>query len=205
MATFAYARVSSADQNLDRQIAALTPHITDRRYLYCDKASGKNFDRKAYRALVGTENTLPALQPNDTLVIMSIDRLGRDYSEIKLQWEYITHDLQCNIRVLDMPLLDTSKEQGLDGKFLADLVLQILSYVAEKERQNIKKRQREGIDVALAKGVHFGRQAITKPEGWDSVVARVRAGSLTATAAMQQLGLKRTTFYKLLQSENDVA
>lgn len=206
MATFGYARVSSTDQNLDRQVAALTPYITDQRYLYCDKASGKDFNRRAYMALVGTPTTLPALQKGDLLVILSLDRLGRNYDEIRTEWNRIVNELGADIKVLDMPLLDTSAANGnLDRKFLADLCLQILSYVAERERINIRKRQEQGIKVALEKGVHFGRTAISKPEGWDNVIARVKAGTLTATAAMQQLGLKRTTFYKLLQSENNAA
>lgn len=198
MATFGYARVSSTDQNLDRQIEALTPYITDKRYLYCDKASGKDFDRRAWRALVGTETTLPALQSGDLVVVVSLDRIGRNYTEIQQEWKHITQTLGANIKVLDMPLLDTSTDNNnLDRRFMADLVLQILSYVAERERINIKARQAQGIKIALEKGVHFGRVATQKPENWDSVIAEVEAGRLTATAAMKQLNLKRTTFYKL--------
>lgn len=198
MATFGYARVSSTDQNLDRQIEALTPYITDKRYLYCDKASGKDFDRRAWRALVGTETTLPALQSGDLVVVVSLDRIGRNYTEIQQEWKHITQTLGANIKVLDMPLLDTSTDNNnLDRRFMADLVLQILSYVAERERINIKARQAQGIKIALEKGVHFGRVATQKPDNWDSVIAEVEAGRLTATAAMKQLNLKRTTFYKL--------
>ncbi len=198
MATFGYARVSSTDQNLDRQIEALTPYITDKRYLYCDKASGKDFDRRAWRALVGTETTLPALQSGDLVVVVSLDRIGRNYTEIQQEWKHITQTLGANIKVLDMPLLDTSADNNnLDRRFMADLVLQILSYVAERERINIKARQAQGIKIALEKGVHFGRVATQKPDNWDSVIAEVEAGRLTATAAMKQLNLKRTTFYKL--------
>ena len=200
MATFGYARVSSTDQNLDRQIEALTPYITDKRYLYCDKASGKDFDRRAWRALVGTETTLPALQSGDLVVVVSLDRIGRNYTEIQQEWKHITQTLCANIKVLDMPLLDTSADNNnLDRRFMADLVLQILSYVAERERINIKARQAQGIKIALEKGIHFGRVAIAKPEGWDSVISKVKEGSMTATAAMQELNLKRTTFYKLLK------
>ena len=199
MATFGYARVSSTDQNLDRQIEALKPYITDQRYLYCDKASGKDFDRRAWRALVGTETTLPALQQGDLLVILSLDRLGRNYTEIQHEWQHITETLGANIKVLDMPLLDTStSKDNLDRRFMANLVLQILAYVAERERLNIKSRQAQGIKIALEKGVHFGRTAVQKPDGWEQVVSQVKAGSKTATAAMKELGLKRTTFYKLL-------
>lgn len=198
MATFGYARVSSTDQNLDRQVEALMPYITDKRYLYCDHASGKDFDRKAWKALVGTNETLPALQQGDLLVVLSLDRLGRNYTEIQHEWQHITQTLNCNIKVLDMPLLDTStSNDNLDRRFMANLVLQILAYVAERERINIKTRQAQGIKIALGKGVHFGRVATMKPENWDSVIAEVEAGRLTATAAMKQLNLKRTTFYKL--------
>ena len=198
MATFGYARVSSTDQNLDRQVEALMPYITDKRYLYCDHASGKDFDRKAWKALVGTNETLPALQQGDLLVVLSLDRLGRNYTEIQHEWQHITQTLNCNIKVLDMPLLDTStSNDNLDRRFMANLVLQILAYVAERERINIKTRQAQGIKIALEKGVHFGRVATMKPEKWDSVITEVEAGRLTATAAMKQLNLKRTTFYKL--------
>ncbi|MBR6833813.1 recombinase family protein [uncultured Fibrobacter sp.] len=200
MATFGYARVSSTDQNLDRQIEALTPYITDKRYLYCDKASGKDFDRRAWRALVGTETTLPALQSGDLVVVVSLDRIGRNYTEIQQEWKHITQTLGANIKVLDMPLLNTSADNNnLDRRFMADLVLQILSYVAERERINIKARQAQGIKIALEKGIHFGRVATQKPEGWDSVISKVKEGSMTATAAMTELNLKRTTFYKLLK------
>ena len=200
MAVFGYARVSTVEQNLDRQIEALKPYITDQRYLYCDKASGKDFDRRAWRALVGTETTLPALQPGDLLVVLSLDRLGRNYTEIQREWQHITQTLGANIKVLDMPLLDTStNNDNLDRRFMANLVLQILAYVAERERQNIKSRQTQGIKIALEKGIHFGRTAVQKPENWDSVIANVNAGKITATAAMKELNLKRTTFYRLLK------
>ncbi len=206
MATFGYARVSSTDQNLDRQIEALKPYITDQRYLYCDKASGKDFDRRAWRALVGTESSLPALQPGDRVVVLSIDRIGRNYSEIQSEWKHITQTLKCDIKVLDMPLLDTSiGGDNLDNRFIADLVLQILSYVAERERINIRSRQQQGIKLALERGIHFGKKAIPKPEGWDDAITQVKSGTLTATAAMRQLGLKRTTFYKLLRQDHQNA
>lgn len=202
MATFGYIRISSTDQCEARQVEALKPYITDQRYLYIDKASGKDFNRRAWRALVGTETTLPALQKGDLLVVLSLDRLGRNYTEIQHEWQHITQALGANIKILDMPLLDTStSNDNLDRRFMADLVLQILAYVAERERINIKTRQAQGIKIALEKGIHFGRTAITKPDNWDAVITEVEAGHLTATAAMKQLGLKRTTFYKLLQSK----
>ena len=141
---YGYARVSTTDQNLDRQLLQLKAVISDERYIICDKASGKDFNRKGYNTLVGSQNNAPLLRAGDLLVITSLDRLGRNYNEIRQQWEYITHTLNVDIRVLDMPLLDTSNTgESLDKRFIADLVLQILSYTAEKERAHIKERQKE--------------------------------------------------------------
>lgn len=197
--TYAYARVSSTDQNLDRQLDALRPYVKDDRYIFSDKASGKDFDRRAYLSLVGTNSTLPVLHEGDLLVIVSLDRLGRNYEEIREQWLYITTTLKVDIQVLDMPLLNTrlSGERNLDGKFISDLVLQILSYVAQKERESIIKRQRQGIDSALAKGVKFGRPSISRPANWNEVYLDWRAGRITAVQAMKLTGLTKCTFYKL--------
>ncbi len=197
--TYAYARVSSTEQNLDRQLEALRPFVKDDRYIFCDKASGKNFDRRAYLSLVGTENTLPVLHEGDLLVILSLDRLGRNYDEVKEQWQYITSTLKADIQVIDMPLLNTrvSGEKNLDGKFISDLVLQILSYVAQKERESIIKRQRQGIDCAKAKGVKFGRPNIKKPENWTEVFLDWKTGRITAVEAMKRTNLTKCTFYKL--------
>lgn len=197
---YGYARVSTIDQNLDRQLTQLREYIKDDRYIITDKASGKDFNRKGYNALVGTETTAPLLHENDLLIICSLDRLGRNYTEIKKQWEYITNTLKANIKVLDMPLLDTSTAaNNLDGRFIADLVLQILSYTAEKERENIKKRQRQGIDTAKANGKHLGRPQAQYPENWEPIYNNWKSGAITATAAMEQLEMKRTTFYKLVK------
>lgn len=197
--TYAYARVSSSEQNLDRQLQALRPFVKDDRYIFCDKASGKNFDRRAYLSLVGTPNTLPVLHEGDLLVILSIDRLGRNYEEIRTQWQYITSTIKADIQVVDMPLLNTrvSGERNLDGKFISDLVLQILSYVAQKERESIIKRQRQGIDCALAKGVKFGRPSIQKPDNWNEVYLDWRSGKITAIEAMKRTNLTKCTFYKM--------
>lgn len=198
---YGYARVSSTDQNLDRQIQQLKEIIADDRYIICDKASGKDFDRKGYNLLVGGENNAPLLRSGDLLVIASLDRLGRNYSEIKHQWEYITHTLQVDIKVLDMPLLDTrTTDQSLDKRFIADLVLQILSYTAEKERAFIKKRQMEGISIAKSKGKILGRPQATYPQEWKSNYKKWKDGEITATQCMNNLGLKRTTFYKLVKN-----
>lgn len=197
---YGYARVSTIDQNLDRQLTQLREYIKDDRYIITDKASGKDFNRKGYNTLVGTETTAPLLHENDLLIICSLDRLGRNYTEIKQQWEYITNTLKANIKVLDMPLLDTSTAaNNLDGRFIADLVLQILSYTAEKERENIKKRQRQGIDTAKANGKHLGRPQAQYPENWEPIYNNWKSGTITATAAMEQLEMKRTTFYKLVK------
>ena len=201
---YGYARVSSTDQNLDRQISQLKEYITDERFIITDKASGSNFDRKGYNLLVGSENNAPLLRENDLLIITSLDRLGRNYTEIKQQWEYITHIIKADIKVLDMPLLDTSiKEESLDKRFIADLVLQILSYTAEKERAYIKKRQREVIDIAKAKGKQLGRPQASFPIEWDKYYALWEKGEITAAQFMATLNLKRTTFYKLVKKHKD--
>lgn len=202
MNIYGYARVSTVEQNLDRQLLQLLEIVKDERFIITDKASGKDFDRKGYNSLVGTDKNAPLLREGDLLVITSLDRLGRNYTEIREQWEIITHKLKADIRVLDMPLLDTSNAaQNLDRRFIADLVLQILSYTAEKERQNIKKRQAEGIAAARIKGKQLGRPTAERPAEWNSVIAEWQAGRITARKAMQVLGLKPTTFYKLVKSE----
>lgn len=207
---YGYARVSSTDQNLQRQIELLSPHVENpERDILLDKASGKNFDRKAYNSLVGAGNTLPLLRGGDLLVIVSLDRLGRNYTEIREQWQYIVQTLKADIKVLDMPLLDTSTtSQDLDRRFIADLVLQILSYTAEKERENIRKRQRQGIDimpevngkkVSGKTGRATGRPKVEYPPQWDEIYTRWQAGDITAKVAMDTLQIKRSTFYNLVR------
>ena len=197
---YGYARVSSADQNLDRQIEMLKTYVEDESYIFCDKASGKDFNRKEYNGLAGTPETAPRLREGDLLVVTSLDRLGRNYGEIREQWEHITKKIKADIKVLDMPLLDTSQQSdSLDRRFIADLVLQILSYTAEKERINIRARQRQGIDAAQSKGVRFGRPKAEYPANWDMVYSQWKDKKITALEAMQQLKLKRTTFYKLVK------
>lgn len=209
---YGYARVSSREQNLERQLHALREFGIPDKYIFTDKASGKDFNRKAYNSLVGTENTLPYLHEGDLLVIYSIDRLGRNYTEIQEQWRKITKELKADIKVLDgdMPLLDTRSTDGkdLDKTFIADLVLQILSYVSQKERENIKTRQRQGIDVmpvvdgkkvSLKTGRPTGRPSIKYPAAWEQYYNDWKSGNITATKAMELLGLKRNTFYKLVK------
>ena len=199
MATYGYIRVSTDDQSFDRQLPLFREYITDERFIITDKASGRNFDRKGYNMLVGTDKTAPLLREGDMLIIASLDRLGRDYTEICKQWTYITQTLKADIKVLDMPLLDTSRTKDLDGRFIADLVLKILSYVAEKERENIRRRQRQGIYAAKANGKHLGRPQAKYPAEWDNVYAQWKKQEITADAAMKKMNLKRTTFYKLVK------
>lgn len=198
---YGYARVSSNDQSLDRQIMMLREYISEERYIIQDKATGKDFKRKGYNALVGTSNTAPLLHEGDLLIITSLDRLGRNYTEIKDQWLLITNVLKADIKILDMPLLDTSQTaDSLDKKFMIDLVLQILSYTAEKERVNIKERQRQGIAAAREKGTVLGRPKINYPENWDEVYFSWKFSEISAVQAMNMLDLKRTTFYKLIKA-----
>jgi len=153
---------------------------------------------------VGTELTEPLLREGDLLVVLSLDRMGRNYSDIKEQWDYITHDLKADIKVLDMPLLDTrNSNDTLDKKFTADLVLQILSYVAGKERQSIKIRQAQSIKSAEAKGKHLGRPKAEYPDSWQETYNQWKLGQITAAKAMTTLNQKRTTFYKLVKQYED--
>ncbi len=203
---YGYARVSTKEQNLDRQLEALTAYGIDERDIITDKASGKNFDREGYNKLVNPQ----MLREGDTIIITSIDRLGRNYTEIKEQWEYITKELKANIKVLDMPLLDTTQNTNdLDKTFIADLTLQILSYVAQKEREKIKERQKQGIDVMTINeegkkiskktGRTYGRPKAEYPAEWETVYNEWKQGNITATKAMQILELKRNTFYNLVK------
>lgn len=193
---FGYARVSSKEQNESRQIEALKAEGVDERHIYIDKRSGKDFDREQYKALIDR------LREGDLIIITSIDRLGRNYNDIMEQWRYITQELNANIKVLDMPLLDTSSNpENLDNRFIADLVLQILSYVAEKERRHIKQRQAEGIALARAEGRKYGRPKIERPENWELVYNRWARKEITAVAAMKELGLKNNIFYKFVNKE----
>ena len=193
--TFGYVRVSSKDQNEGRQIAALKEFGISDRDIYIDKQSGKNFDREQYQIMLNN------IRSGDLVVFLSLDRMGRNYTEIQEQWKYITVALDVDIKILDMPLLDTRcDDNNLDKRFMCDLILQILAYVAEKERLNIRFRQAQGIAQAKANNVKFGRPKIPKPDNWDEVITDWKSGKITATAAMQLLGLKRSTFYELVKS-----
>lgn len=190
MKTYAYARVSARDQNLDRQIAAFVDFGVDPSRIFSDKKSGKDFERREYKRLV------KKLKPGDLLVIKSIDRLGRNYDSIISEWSRITDTLGADILVLDMPLLDTrAKSDTLVGKFLSDVVLQVLSFVAQNERENIKARQAEGIRIAKQKGVKFGRPAKTYSEFFLSVVSDYLNKRVTSREAAFKLGVSREDFY----------
>ena len=213
MAIYGYARVSTAEQNLDRQLKQLREYISDGRFIVTDKASGKNFDRKGFNSLVGTELTAPLLHEGDLLIVCSLDRLGRSYSEIHKMWKHITSTLKADIRVLDVPLLNTAQGcDNLDRRFIADLVLQILSYTAQKERENTLCRQRQGIDampvvngkrVSSRTGKPTGRPMIEYPEKWGQIYGEWKSGTITAVKAMRLLGLKRCSFYKLVHKYED--
>ena len=197
---YGYARVSSKEQNLERQIKELKGAGVEERNILMDKQSGKDFNRKSYNLLVGTDTTAPLLREGDVLIVYSIDRLGRNYTEIMKQWQYITQEIKADIRVLDMPLLDTRNNgDSLDSRFVADLVLQILSYVAQKERENIKARQSQGIAVAKEQGKHLGRPAAEFPDNWEAVYNEWKSHNITAVQAMKQTNLKKNTFYNLVK------
>ncbi|MBQ8076291.1 MAG: recombinase family protein, partial [Oscillospiraceae bacterium] len=173
MSFYGYVRVSSTDQNEDRQMLAMQEKSVPEKNIYVDKQSGKDFNRPQYQKL------MKKLKPGDLLYILSIDRLGRNYEEIQRQWRVLTKDIGIDICVIDMPLLDTRNGKDLMGTFIADLVLQILSFVAENERVNIKKRQAEGIAAAKLKGVRFGRPEISPPDNFGEIVAEWEAKKIT--------------------------
>nr|WP_172136794.1 recombinase family protein [Adlercreutzia sp. ZJ473] len=186
---YGYARVSARDQNLARQIDALLEFGVKRRLIYEDRASGRDFDRPGFRRL------MRRLRAGDVVVVKSIDRLGRCYSEILEQWRVLTKERGVDVVVLDMPLLDTrTRVDGVTGAFLADVVLQLLSYVAQVERDNIRQRQAEGIAAAHARGVRFGRPRLERPEPYGDVLEGYLAGLLTRKEASAALGVSTATF-----------
>ena len=192
MATYGYVRVPSVDQNEDRQTLAMNGLDIPTAHIFTDKQSGKNFDRPAYHALTNK------LHPCDLLYIMSIDRLGRNYDEIQNQWRALTKERGVDIAVIDMPLLDTRLNKDLMGTFIADLVLQILSFVSHMERDAIKSRQKEGIAAAKARGVRFGRPTIEPPENFAVLVNQWERGKIHISEVFEQTGLKKATFYRRL-------
>lgn len=190
---YGYIRVSSAEQNEDRQLVALRSCKVPECNLFVDKQSGKDFERPEYRRM------LRRLKRDDLLYVKSIDRLGRNYGEILEQWRLLTKEKGVDIVVLDMPLLDTRSGKDLMGTFIADLVLQILSFVAQNERENIRQRQAEGIAAAKARGVPFGRPALPLPENFEQVVASWRNKEIDFASALQQTGMRPATFYRRLK------
>lgn len=191
MKTYGYIRVSTKEQNPDRQYIALENCGVDKRNIFLDRISGKNFCRPEYSRLLGK------LKERDLLVIKSIDRLGRNYGEILEQWRKITKEIGANIQVLDMPLLNTASGNGdLTGVFIADLVLQILAYVAETERAFLRERQAEGIAVAKARGVRFGRARLEDPEEFDDYYESWKRGEISSRKAAKLLEMSHTTFYR---------
>ncbi|KSU47668.1 MULTISPECIES: recombinase family protein [Exiguobacterium] len=189
---FGYIRVSSKDQNEGRQLEAMKNVGINERDIYLDKQSGKNFERANYQLLKRI------IRKGDVLCIHSLDRFGRNKEEILQEWNDLTKNIEADIIVLDMPLLDTTQYKDSMGTFIADLVLQILSWMAEEERQRIRKRQREGIDLALQNGVQFGRPKVLISDEFREVYQRWKRKEITAVKAMQEAGVKKTSFYKLV-------
>ena len=193
---YGYVRVSSTDQNEDRQLVAMLEKNIPQRNIYIDKQSGKDFERPQYKKLV------KKLREGDLLYILSIDRLGRNYEDIQKQWRILTKDIGVDICVIDMPLLDTRNGKDLMGTFIADLVLQILSFVAQSERENIKKRQAQGIAAAKAKGVKFGRPEAPLPENFNRIIKEWDKGKITTADALKLCNMSTSTFYRRRREYN---
>ena len=187
---YGYVRVSTREQNEERQVIAMHEFGIEDKLIYTDKQSGKNFERPQYKKL------LKKLKPDDTLVIKSIDRLGRNYEEILEQWRIITKEKRAAIVVLDMPLLDTRQSRDLTGTLIADIVLQLLSYVAQTEREFIRQRQAEGIAAAKARGVKFGREKKAIPEAFEEVYAAWNKGLISAREAGRRLNVTHQTYLR---------
>lgn len=185
---YGYIRVSSIDQNEERQVIALRERGVPPPCIYMDKQSGRDFERPQYKKMVRR------LRAGDLLYVLSIDRLGHNYQEVQDQWRLLTKEIGVDICVIDMPLLDTRNGRDLMGTFIADLVLQILSFVAQSERENIRARQAQGIAAAKARGVCFGRPPRPLPENYRSAYGRWKAGEITGTAAAKECGMPLSTF-----------
>lgn len=190
---FGYVRVSSVDQNEDRQMEAMRKAGVKECNIYLDKQSGKNFNRPSYLKMA------KKLKKGDLLYILSIDRLGRDYKEVQEQWRMLTKEIGIDICVIDMPLLDTRRGKDLMGTFIADLVLQILSFVAESERDNIRKRQEQGIAAAKAKGVKFGRPNVKMPQEFPEIVEEWERKEISFDEVLEKSGMSQATFYRKLK------
>ena len=190
---YGYVRVSSIDQNEDRQLIVMNENNVPKGNVYIDKQSGKDFERPQYKKLV------KKLNAGDLLYILSIDRLGRNYEDIQKQWRILTKDIGIDICVIDMPLLDTRNGKDLMGTFIADLVLQILSFVAQNERENIKKRQAQGISAAKAKGVKFGRPESPVPDEFDKLIRQWEKKEITIAELLTVCNMSEATFYRKLR------
>lgn len=193
MNIYGYIRVSSKDQNEDRQLIALHDKGVEDRFIYVDKVSGKDFNRPRYKDLV------KKLKPGDLIYIQSIDRLGRNYEEVQDQWRILTKEKNADICVIDMPLLDTRQGKDLMGTFIADIVLQILSFVAQSEREHIKKRQAEGIAAAKARGIRFGRPEKEVPTDFSRIVIAWEKKQCPFAEVLRQCNMSEATFYRRLR------
>lgn len=199
MRVFGYVRVSSMDQNEDRQLREMRRVGVDRRRIYIDKQSGKDFNRNGYKSLCS------AMHEGDLLYILSIDRLGRNYSDIQEQWRYLTREKCVDIAVIEMPLLDTRNGKDVMGTFLADIVLQVLSFVAHNERDNIRKRQSQGIAAAKARGAKFGRPPKQLPDEFTPIWIQWVTGSISADTAARMCGMSRSTFFRRVREAQESA
>ena len=193
---YGYVRVSSQEQNEDRQLIAMAEAGVARGNIFIDKQSGKDFERPNYKRL------MKKLRPSDTLIIKSIDRLGRNYEEIQNQWRIITKEKKVDIVVIDMPLLDTRRDKNLLGTFISDLVLQLLSFISENERTTIRQRQAEGIAAARKRGVRFGRPTKEAPPDFDELIAKWQKKEMPLDEILRQYGMSESTFYRRLRERN---
>lgn len=196
MRVYGYVRVSSFDQNEERQMIELRNKNVSENNIYKDKQSGKDFDRPQYKRLI------KKLKKGDLLYILSIDRLGRNYEEIQKQWRLLTKEIGIDICVIDMPLLDTRQGKDLMGTFIADLVLQILSFVAQNERENIRKRQAQGIAAAKKRGIKFGRPEINVPKDFESIISLKNNREIKTKEVLKLCNMSRSTFYRKLKEKS---
>jgi DNA invertase Pin-like site-specific DNA recombinase len=198
---YAYVRVSTQEQNLDRQIEAIKEYVKENnielseRDIISDKASGKDFKRTGYESLINT-----MLRSGDTLIIKELDRLGRNYEQMKDEWNKLVKN-GIDIIVIDTPMLSTANKTDLDKTLISNIVFELLAYTAQKEKEMRHKRQTEGISIAKDKGIHLGRPKATFPDKWDDVYKQWKLEEITANKAMELLGMKRTTFYKLVKEQ----
>ncbi len=190
---YGYVRISGTDQNEDRQMEAMRKKGVEESHIYVDKQSGRDFNRPGYLKMMGR------LKEGDLLYVLSIDRLGRNYREVQEQWRVLTKEMGVDICVIDMPLLDTRNGKDLMGTFIADLVLQILSFVAESERDNIRKRQEQGIAVAKVKGVKFGRPRVQVPREFPEIVDEWERKEISFGEVLKRCGMSQATFYRKLK------